>query len=168
MAKTLPIEDTDLMSVQEITDKFKISQKLVYSWVKQGKLLYAKNDAGLFKFPREQVEKIWEERYEKNYVNRRQEARIPALFPVSLSIKFDGREPAIFESVTTDISASGMRLVVMDCHRLKNELTKGKTFDARIHGLNGPLFNSNLEGKLMRFEYVDTDSVAVGLKLASA
>jgi excisionase family DNA binding protein len=160
----ISVDFKDSLSAHEVAELFGVSTADVFSWVQYGLMSYQKPPGGLFRFPREHVEKLLRDRhFEITSMDRRKEERFQ--FRQTVELIVPDEDVHSYEAMTTDVSPGGVRLLLKTPDFLKHRMRQGDFFNVVINGLKPPLFQDQLSGTIRHFEMVDEHQMAVGVEL---
>lgn len=164
MAATISIPQKNFLKTSEVAKLFNVNHSTVFFWVKKGKLKPVKTPGGNFRFGRQQIERLLEQRERKSTKDDRKETRFEGEFIVVIKTEQENA-PLYNKAIITDMSRKGLGLIIEDNNGLMKELNNGEITEVTIMNYENPLFNKKTTGWVRHFEQVGEGKIALGVAL---
>ncbi len=164
MTATISIPKKNFLKTSEVAKLFNVNHSTVFFWVKKGKLKPVKTPGGNFRFDRQQIERLLEQKERKSGADDRKETRFEGEYVVVIKTEQE-KVPHYNTAVITDMSRKGLGLIIEDNNGLMKELDKGGIAEVTIMNYKNPLFNKQTTGWVRHFEQAGEGKIALGVAL---
>ena len=157
------------LKTTEVAKIFCVNPSTVSLWVNSGKLKVKKTLGGRFRFPRDQVIKLWEQQQRSK--SRGREKRKSTRYPVSYVVdllphkEYSAAEPPTYvPGRITDFSSNGMGLEIKSENGWDQELNYGQIRQVTVINKNNKIFKPHLLGEV-RYYRKNEKKIKLGITI---